>query len=174
MKKLYALLVILIIAYIGINFAADNLPFNDSNATDTAKGNGETAVNASLPSLDSFNKTQINDTTVSYTDSSYNMTIYVNKLDNNSKQLSDIVNGLNQGDYTSNQTITENGETTYFLYNEGPDSYNADIYFSKNNQNYLIKGTNITYENSDYFISHCKSIINSMGPSDNSGGFSRW
>lgn len=174
MKKLYALLVILIIAYIGINVAADNLHLNDTNATDTGKDKGETAVNASLPSLDSFNRTQINDTTVSYTDSSYNMTIYVNKLDNNSIPLSDIVNGLNKGDYTSNQTITENGATTYFLYNEGPDSYNADIYFNKNKQNYLIKGTNITYENSDYFISHCKSIISSMGSDDSSSGISRW
>lgn len=174
MKKLYALLVILIIAYVGINVAADNLHLNDSNANDAAKGNGANAVNASLPSLDSFNKTQINDTTVSYTDPSYNMTIYLNKLDNG-KTISDIVNGLNQAGYTSNQTITENGETAYFLYKEGPDSYSADIFFNKNKQNYMLTGNNISYENSDYFISHCKSIINSMGSGNSTtSGFSRW
>lgn len=161
MKKLYLLLVFLIILYIGINVAADNLPFTGSDSNITTGNNSATAVNASLPSLDSFNKTQINDTTASYTDDSHNMTIYINKIDNN-KELMNIVNNLNHMDYTSNQTITENGATTYFLYNEGPDSYNADIYFDKNGQNYLITGNNITYENSDYFISHCRSIINSM------------
>lgn len=173
MKKLYALLVILIIAYVGINVAADNLHLNDSDNDASTGGSGANAVNASLPSLDSFNKTEINETTVSYTDYSYNMTIYLNKIDNG-KELSDIVNGLNQGQYTSNQTITENGETTYFLYNEGPDSYSADIYFNKNKQNYMLTGNNISYENSDYFISHCKSIISSMGSASNSTGFSRW
>lgn len=173
MKKLYALLVILIIAYIGINVAADNLHLNGDTADVSNGSNGTSAVNANLPSLDSFNRTEINDTTVSYTDPAYNMTIYVNKIDNG-KELSSIVNALNPADYTSNQTITENGATTYYLYNEGPDSYNADIYFNKDKQNYLITGTNITYENSDYFISHCKSIINSMGSGDSSGGLSRW
>lgn len=173
MKKLYALLIILIIAYVGINLAADNLHLNDSDVSDKNNGNNANAVNASLPSLDSFNKTQINETTISYTDPSYNMTIYLYKLDNG-KELSDIVNGLNQGEYTSNQTITENGETTYFLYKEGPDSYSADIFFNKNKQNYMLSGSNITYENSDYFISHCKSIISSMGSGGNSTGFSRW
>lgn len=172
MKKLYALLVILIIAYVGINVAADNLHLNDSNSNSANNGSAN-AVDASLPSLESFNKTEINDTTVSYTDPSYNMTIYLNKIDNG-KDLSDIVNGLNPGAYTSNQTITENGETTYFLYKEGSDSYGADIYFTKNKQNYLLTGSNITYENSDYFISHCKSIISSLGSSGNSTGFSRW
>ena len=82
MKKLYALLVILIIAYVGINVAADNLHLNDSDTNDAAKGNSANAVNASLPSLDSFNKTQINDTTVSYADPSHNMTNYLYKIDN--------------------------------------------------------------------------------------------
>ena len=161
MKKLYALLVILIIAFVGINVAADNLPFSGSDTTTATDSNTATAVNSSLPTLDSFNETKVNDTTVKYTDSSYNMTIYLNKIDN-TNDIANVVNALNQADYTSNQTITENSETSYFLYNEGPDSYNADIYFSKNQQNYLITGTNITYENSDYFISHCKSIINSI------------
>ncbi len=161
MKKLYALLAILIIAYIGINIAADNLPFTGSDSSVTTDNNTATAVNANLPSLDNFNKTQINDTAVSYDDSEYNMTIYLNKIDNN-QEISAIVNGLNQGDYTSNQTIIENSETLYFLYNESSESYSADVYFNKNNQNYLITGNNISYENSDYFISHCKSIINSI------------
>jgi hypothetical protein len=173
MKKLYALLVILIIAYVGINFAADSLHLNDSDDNSKTGSNSANAVNASLPSLDSFNKTQINDTTVSYTDASYNMTIYLDKIDNG-KEISDVVGGLDKSAYTSNQTITENGATSYFLYKEGPDSYGADIFFNKNNQNYVLSGTNITYENSDYFISHCKSIINSLGSGGNSTGFSRW
>lgn len=173
-KKLYALLIILLILYVGINVAADNIHLDDgSDSSSISKGKGATATNTTLPSLSSFNKTQINDTTVSYTDASHNMTIYVNKIDN-SKELSDIIKGLNQAGYTSNQTITENGDTAYFLYKEDSESYSADIYFNKNNQNYLITGNNITYENSDYFISHCKSIINSMGSGNSTNGLTRW
>ena len=174
MKRLYALLVILIIAYISINVAADNLNLtgNDANvATDAS--NGAAAGNVTIPKLDNFTDTKINDTAVSYTDSN-NLTIYLNKLDN-SKKIEDIISGLDQSKYTSNQTIDQNGVTTYFLYNEGPGTYSADIYFNKNNQNYLIKGGSISYENSDYFINHCKQIIDSIsGSSGNSNGLSRW
>jgi hypothetical protein len=53
--------------------------------------------------------------------------------------------------------------TTYFLYNEGSESYSADIYFNKDNQNFLISSEGISYENSDYFINHCKNVIDTIG-----------
>lgn len=172
MKKLYALLVILIIAYIGINVAADNLNLTGEDAS-TVTSNSAVAGNASAPKLDNFTDTKVNDTTVRYNDSN-NMTIYLNKLDNG-KKIEDIVKGLDQSKYTSNQTIDQNGVTTYFLYNEGSGTYSADIYFNKNNQNYLITGSAIKYENSDYFINHCKNIIDSIGGSgSNTNGLSRW
>lgn len=174
MKRLYALLVILIIAYIGINVVADNLNLTGDNATmATDNSNGAVAGNASFPKLDNFTDTKINDTTVIYNDSN-NMSINLNKLDN-SKKIEDIVKGLDHSKYTSNQTIDQNGVTTYFLYNEGPGTYSADIYFNKNGQNFMISGTGISYENSDYFINHCKSIIDSIGGSgNNTSGLSRW
>lgn len=172
MKKLYALLVILIIAYIGINVAADNLNLTGDDAK-TVTSNSAVAGNASFPKLNNFTDTKVNDTTVRYNDSN-NMTIYLNKLDN-SKKIEDIVNGLDHSKYTSNQTIDQNGVTTYFLYNEGSSTYGADIYFNKNSQNYMITGSNIKYENSDYFINHCKNIIDSIGGSGSgSNGLSRW
>lgn len=172
MKKLYALLVILIIAYIGINVVADNLNLTGDDGT-TATSNSAVAGNASIPKLDNFTDTKVNDTTVRYNDSN-NMTIYLNKLDNG-KKIEDIVKGLDHSKYTSNQTIDQNGVTTYFLYNEGPKTYSADIYFNKNSQNYMITGSAIKYENSDYFINHCKNIIDSIGGStSNSNGLSRW
>ena len=175
MKRLYALLAILIIAYIGINVAFDNVNFIGSDASTAAdSGSSASAGNATIPDIDNFKTKKINDTAVKYTDSS-NMTINLNRLDN-SQEIADIVNNLDQSAYTSNQTIDQNGVTAYFLYNEGSESYGADIFFNKNDQNYMISGTDISYENSDYFINHCKSIIDSIGGSSdsNSGGFSRW
>ncbi len=165
MKRLYALLVILIVLYIGINVGANNLPFGDStalNTTDNANA-GISMGNINFPKLDNFTDNKINDTAVSYRDANYNMTINVSTVDN-SQSIGDIAsNLLSSGRYTSNQTIDQNGVTTYFLYNEGSESYSADIYFNKDNQNFLISGEGISYENSDYFINHCKNVIDTIG-----------
>ena len=109
-----------------------------------------------------------------YNDSNYNMTIYVTTLDDGQKVEDIVSNRLSSGQYTSNQTIDQNGVTAYFLYNEGVESYSADIYFNKNNKNYVISGDNISYEDSDYFINHCKYLIDTSSSSGDSGGFSRW
>lgn len=174
MKKLYALLIILIVAYIGINVAADNFNLTGGDATTATDNSGNANPGTGdFPELDNFTKNKINDTAVSYADSNYNMTIYAQLLDNN-KNISDIVSGLDQSKYTSSQTIDQNGVTAYFYYNEGSETYGADIFFNKNNQNYKVSGGNITYENSDYFINHCKNIIDSISSNQGSNGFSRW
>lgn len=173
MKRLYALLVILIIAYIGINVAADNLHLAGDDTTTSTDTTNSGSVNNTIPKLNNFTETKANDTTVIYEDSN-NMTIYLNKLDNG-KKIEDIVKGLDHSKFTSNQTIDQNGVTTYFLYNEGPQAYSADIYFNKNNQNYYLSGAKIAYEDSDYFINNCKNIIDTIGgSSSNSNGLSRW
>ena len=174
MKKLYALLIILIVAYIGINVAADNIHLTGGNAT-TATDNSNTAGQAkgTFPQLQNFTQNKINDTAVSYNDSNNNVTIYAKMLDNGNN-ISDIVKGLDQSKYTSSQNIDQNGVNTYFFYNEGSETYSADIYFNKNNQNYMISGSNITYENSDIFINNCKNIIDSISSNQGSNGFSRW
>ena len=64
--------------------------------------------------------------------------------------------------YTSRQTIDQNGVTSYFLYQEGSDSYDSNIFFNKNGQNYCISGYGISYDDSDYFINHCKDIIDTI------------
>lgn len=174
MKKLYALLVFLIILYIGINVAATGLNLTDSGSASTADDAQTTEMgSAGFPKIANFTDSKVNDSAVRYKDSN-NITINAKMIDN-SKNISDIVNGLDQSNYTSSQTVDQNGVTAYFYYNEGSDTYSADIFFSKNNQNYMISGKNITYENSDYFINHCKSIIDSIGGSNkDSGALSRW
>lgn len=175
MKKLYALLVILIILYIGINAGAGNLPFGDSTpaTNDTSAGNNAVS-NSTFPNMDNFTSNKVNDSAVSYNDSNYNMTIYVTTLDDGQKVEDIVSNLLSSGQYTSNQTIDQNGVTAYFLYKEGVESYSADIYFNKNNKNYVISGDDISYEDSDYFINHCKYLIDTSSSSGDSGGFSRW
>ena len=174
MKKLYALLIILIIAYVGINVFADNFNLTGGDATTATDTSGNANPgNGTFPELQNFTQNKTNDTAVSYTDSNYNITIYAQLIDNN-KNISDIVNGLDQSKYTSSQNINQNGVTTYLFYKEGSETYGADIFFNKNNQNYMISGDNITYENSDYFINHCKGIIDSISSNQDSKGFSRW
>lgn len=173
MNKLYALLIFLIILYVGINVGADNIHLGQSDVA-VADDNANANANGTFPKLDNFTAKKINDTAVTYNDSKYNMTINLAQIDN-SQNLSDLSGQLmSSGRYTSNQVIDQNGVTTYLFYNEGADSYSADIYFNKNSQNYHISGSNISYENSDYFINHCKSIIDNMAGSGSSEGFSRW
>lgn len=172
MKKLYALLIFLIILYVGINVGTGNIHLGQSDVAVVDNNNAN--ANGSFPKIDNFTDKKINDTAVRYNDAQYNMTINLAQVDN-SQNLSDLTNQLmSSGRFTSNQVIDQNGVTAYFLYNEGGDSYSADIYFNKNNQNYHVSGTNISYENSDYFINHCKSIIDNMAGSGSSEGFSRW
>lgn len=179
MKKLYALLVILIVLYIGINVGANNLNLvgSDAGTADTtnatANVDGIAIGSSNFAKIDGFKNQKINDTALNLTNSN-NLTITVNLLDS-SQNITDVANRLiDSGSYTSNQVIDQNGVTTYFLYQESEDSYNADIFFSKNNQNYELSGDNITYDNSDTFINNCKNIIDTMSSSGSSGGFSKF
>ena len=174
MKKLYALLIILIVIYVGINIGSMDFSFNDSlndadegNVTEDnvteAVDNGMVAFGASsFSKIDNFTDTAINDTAVSLFDKSKNMTINVSEIDN-SQTIDDIANSFYANNvYTSSQLIDQNGVSTYFLYNEVTGHYSSDIFFNKNGQNYRISGENIPYEDSDYFINHCKGIIDDI------------
>ena len=162
MKKLYALLVILIVIYIGVNVSANGfniINVNDNSTTDTNGAVGD----ISFPKLENFNEIKVNDTDIKYIDNNTGVTIELQKIDN-TQNLSDVYNNLSkQNTYTSSQEIDQNGVTAYFLYNESESSYDADIFFNKNKQNFKISGNNISYENSDYFIKNCKNIIDSIG-----------
>lgn len=180
MKKLYALLVILIVLYIGINAAAHNLPFIDtpfymddnvslidldnnapSNVTEDVVENAVSVGASSFPPLDNFKDNSVNDTTVSLVDDD-GMAIYVSEIDN-SQSIEDIYNNfIANTEHTATETIDQNGVTTYFVYDTGSELYNADIFFNKNGQNYLISGDGIPLSNSDYFINHCKTIIDTI------------
>ena len=117
----------------------------------------------------------MNDSAVKYVDNNTGVTIELQKIDN-SQNLSDTYNNLvKQGTYSSSQEINQNGVTAYFLYKESGEGYDSDIYFAKNNQNYKISGTNVTYDNSEYFINSCKNIVDTIGgSSSNDGKISRW
>lgn len=163
MRKLYALLVILIVIYIGINLGSSVINFDGSNdnVTDVVDENLIVVGASSFPEIDGFTESVVNDTTVSLVDSN-GMTIYVSEIDN-SQSIADIATAFFYNNaYTSNQTIDQNGVTSYFLYNEGSESYSSSIFFNKNGQNYCISGYDIAYDNSEYFIDHCKGIIDAI------------
>lgn len=160
MKKLYTLLVILIVIYVGINV----IPWgSDSQPEENVTAENMITVGASsFPQMENFTEKSINDTSTSIVDSSKDMTIYVSEIDN-SQGISDIYNDfLANGESSSTQTIDQNGVTTYLAYNEGDGTYGANIYFNKNGQNYMIVGNDIDNADSDYFINHCKNIIDSI------------
>ena len=179
MKKLYILLLVLILFYITVNLAYTVFNPGDgfANIFSNNELDDENAIiigSSSFENLGNFTNTKINDNAVSLVDSVQNLTINVSELDD-SEDLTQTVNNLliNNANITSNQTLDQNGVTVYFLYEEGSEAYNADIYFNKNGHNYLISGDNISYDGSDYFINNCKDIINLMNLKEESG-FMRW
>ena len=170
MKKLYALLIILIVIYVGINignldfnFSGDILNFaNDGNVADAVDESIVSFGASSFPKFDNFTDNVVDNTTVSLFDENKNMTINVSEIDN-SRTIKEIANDFYSNNvYTSSQLIDQNGVDTYFLYNEVTGHYSSDIFFNKNGQNYRISGEDIPYSNSDYFINHCKDIIDTM------------
>ena len=178
MKKLYALLAILIVIYVGINVVYNGMDtingLSNFNAADAFKfDNGGKNIDgivvgtSDFAKLENFTDKKINDNEVSLIDSKRNITIHVKQLDD-AKNVKDTVSHLLSTDteITSNQTILQNDISAYFLYKEGEDTYHADIYFNKDKKNYLISGDDISYDDSDYFINSCKEIINSMEVDD--------
>lgn len=176
LKKLYALLAILIVIYVGINFAYNGLDTLNTlskvnlNVGLSLGGNDGDSIavgNSTFAKLENFKEKKVEDREVRLIDSKHNMTIRVREL-LDIHNLSDEVNKeitASDSNITSNQTVSQNGITAYFLYKEHADNYDARIFFTKNNQDYFIGGTNISYKDSDYFINNCKDIINSMSQS---------
>lgn len=181
MKKLIILLLSLILIYMCVNIAYTLYNPDQGFASilnhdeEIVDNNTITIGSSAFTRLNNFENNSIGNNTVSLFDSEQNLTINVSEIDD-SQNLEEIVNNLliNNADITSNQTINQSGVTVYFIYEEGEANYNADIYFNKNDHNYLISGDNITYDGSDYFINNCKDIINSMNIKEDNGGFSKW
>ena len=171
MKKLYILLLLLILIYINVNLAYTYLNpdsgftnlFAHDKEIEEKNNNTITLGSSTFEKLENFSDTNIDNSAISLYDSGRNLTINVSEIDN-SQNLSETINNLliNDATITSNQTLDQNGVTVYYLFAEGTYDYNADIYFNKDGHNYLIKGNNISYDNSDYFINHCKDIINTL------------
>lgn len=183
MKKLYILLLSLILIYMCVNIAytmynpekgfTSILNHEEEQVVDN---NTITFGSSAFARIENFENNSVGSNAVSLVDSGQNLTIDVSEIDD-SLSLSDTVNDLltNDPEITSNQTLDQNGVTVYYLYEEGSSSYNANIYFNKNDKNYLISGNNISYSGSDYFINNCKNIINSMNlKKEESKGFSKF
>ena len=86
MKQLYALLIILIVIYVGINVGANGLNIlnsNDGNNTNNAV-DGIAVGDSSFAKIDSFKATKINNTAVKLVDPSTNLTIQVEEIDSSS------------------------------------------------------------------------------------------
>ena len=82
-------------------------------------------------------------------------------------------------DYYETKSTVINVDHSYrmvwiYMSPEGTDEYNAVIYFNKDGKNYMIKGNEISYDESDYFINSCKDIINSMTKKEEKSGFSKF
>lgn len=182
MKKLYILLLLLILIYINVNLAFTiidpedgftNLFAHDKEIEENDT-NTITIGSSTFEKLANFEDTSVSTNEVSLFDSGQNLTINISEIDD-SQNLSETVNTLlmNDATITSNQTLDQNGANVYYLYAEGTEAYNSVIYFNKDGKNYLIKGNDISYDESEYFINSCKDIINSMTKKEESG-FSRW
>ena len=181
MKKLYILLLSLILIYLCVNIAytiynPDAGFTSIFNHEEEMVDNNTIAIGSSaFARLENFENSSTDNKAVHLVDSEQNLTINVREI-GDFQSLSETVNNLltNDKNITSNQTLNQNGVTVYYLYEEGKTAYNASIYFNKDGKNYLISGNNITYDESDYFISNCKNIVNSMTKKEESKGFRKW
>ena len=162
MNKLYALLIILIVAFVGINVACDNVLFIGHMGNSTSDANSTVVGNSSFTNATGYNVVSSNASSVVLSNGTNNISVEQFNYENN--LASAVGNMYLNGGYTSNQTINQNGVTVYFLYQEGTESYNATVYFNKNSSTYLITSTDIPFENSDSVINSIKAIIDSMGP----------
>lgn len=80
---------------------------------------------------------KINDSAVSLVNSNNNIQINLTQIEYIENLEDYVINKLyDNASITSNQTLDLNGTITYFLYEEGSESYNANIYFNKNNQTF--------------------------------------
>ena len=180
MRKLYILLLSLILIYFCINivYTINNPEEGFTNILnlqeETIDNNTITIGSSAFTRLENFENSSTDNKAVSLIDSQQNVTINVREIDD-SQNLSETVDDLliNNKNITSNQTLNETGVIAYYLYEEGRAAYNASIYFNKDGKNYLIRGDNVTYEDSDYFISNCKDIVNSMTKKEESEGFTK-
>ena len=176
MKKLYALLAILIVIYIGVNFQYNGLDtinslshVNLNVGLSMDNGNDANSIKigpSAFDKLENFHAERVTANEVKLVDTNKKISIRVCKLNDPQNMTKKVKHAIEKNNITSNQTVSQNGITAYFLYNEGPETYNADIYFIKEDKNYFISGDNIRYEDSDYFINSCKDIINSMRTSE--------
>ena len=147
LKKLYALLAVLIVIYVGVNFSYNGLDtINSLSHVNLDVGlsigeNDENSIvvgNSSFTKIKDFKEKNVSEKEISLHNSDKNMTINVVQVVDY-RTLKDIVSqvvSVNEN-ITSNQTITQNGITAYFLYEENVETYNAIIYFNKNNENYF-------------------------------------
>ena len=154
MKKLYAVLLILIIIYVGVNVSVNGFSITNTDNNQIY-----------FPSLNkNFSMTKINDTAYNYDDKKNNITIIVQAI-NDTENVSAIHDKLMKGNtYNSSQKVDEHGITTYYLYKKDATTYDADIFFNKNDTNFMISGKKVPYEKSDYFIKNCKQIISKIKP----------
>lgn len=177
MKKLYALLVILIIAYIGINMAADNMDlFHAKDANVTENDTNIVKVGASsFNVLKDYEKNQVNDTYASLSNKDKNLTIDVAQMNETQSKLEDFANKLyKDGKYTSHHTIKAGNITAYVLYHGLKTNYSSDVFFNKNNHTYRITSDFIKYKDADYFLDECKEIINTLNATSDAKEFRRW
>ena len=163
MNKLYALLIILIVAYVGINVAYDNVPFVGQSAVPVSSEPNSTAVGTSIfINGAGYNAVSNNGSSVILSNGVNE--ISVEQFDYESDLASSVNSIYSSGVYTSNQTINQNGVPAYFLYQQESEKYNVTVYFNKNSSTYLITSNDVSVENSDAVINSIKGIIDSMKP----------
>lgn len=167
---------ILIVIYVGINLAYNGLDtltaISNFDIKDPLSIGGEfdgdtvKVGSSSFTKIDNFTYKKSTNHQIKAINYENNVSIYVKQLDD-SQDIEKTVDKFLYGNntrVTSNQTISQNGITAYFLYKETEEKYDADIYVKKDGKKYLIRGVDINYENSDFFIDNCKTIINRIKP----------
>lgn len=158
MKKLYLVLILLILALILINY------YNETGFDfETEK----VQINESEFNLpDNFVIESQRKNFVSLYDEDKNVSLEMTQLLNNTTIENSFKRAANEIPTVNNETITMSNIEVYVTYRHTEYINSTQIFFEKDNHHYRIWGMNYSNEDKDYFSQAFNEIISSLRPID--------
>ncbi len=158
MKKLYLVLILLILALILINYYNETgFDFND-NKVQINESEFNIPVN--------FVVTGQSQNVVELYDKDKNITLTIIHLKNTTTIENYFQKAANETPTVNNETISMSNIDTYITYRHTDFTNSTQVFFEKNGHNYRIWGMNYHNEDMDYFSQAYNEIISSLRPVD--------
>lgn len=158
MKKLYLVLILLILALILINYYNETgFDFNDNKVQ----------INESEFNIPAnFVVTDQSQNVVELYDKDKNITLTIIHLKNTTTIENYFQKAANETPTVNNETISMSNIDTYITYRHTDFTNSTQVFFEKDGHNYRIWGMNYHNDDMDYFSQAYNEIISSLRPVD--------